>query len=163
MLSLSGHLGDRAAALVDGQLPRDQEERAWQHVLCCPGCRRLVEDQVAAKSLLGGLGETAAPRPSWLDADALLAWEQVRRVERQAARRRHLGIGGGVLTASMVVALAVAGVAGSDDLLSPPPPESVRSELVGPVPGGIEATPSWVGTDSGGETSRAVWADGSRW
>ena len=55
-----GHLGDRAAALVDGQLPRDQEERAWQHVLCCPGCRRLVEDQVAAKSLLGGLGYTVA-------------------------------------------------------------------------------------------------------
>lgn len=59
MLSLSGHLGSKAAALVDGQLPPAVEERAWSHVLACPGCRQLVEHEAWTKQRLGSL--SAAP------------------------------------------------------------------------------------------------------
>ena len=54
-MSLTGHLGARAADLVDGRLSTDVEERAWQHVLSCPGCRQLVEAEGWAKRQLGGL------------------------------------------------------------------------------------------------------------
>ncbi len=59
-LSLSGHIGSRAADLVDGRLPPDVEERAWQHVLSCPGCRKLVEAEGWTKRQLGSLG---SPHP----------------------------------------------------------------------------------------------------
>ena len=53
MLSLSGHIGSKVSALVDGQLPPSEEERAWSHVLTCPGCRRLVEHEGWTKRQLG--------------------------------------------------------------------------------------------------------------
>jgi len=37
------HLGDRAAALVDGQLSPDAAERATAHLAACRACRDLVE------------------------------------------------------------------------------------------------------------------------
>ena len=45
-----GHLGDRASALVDGQLPPDQEDEAWAHVMHCVECRRAVCSGAARKS-----------------------------------------------------------------------------------------------------------------
>jgi len=55
MLSLSGHIGSKVSALVDGQLAPAEEERAWSHVLTCPGCRRLVEHEGWTKRQLGSL------------------------------------------------------------------------------------------------------------
>ena len=60
MLSLSGHLGSKAAALVDGQLAPAVEERAWTHVLSCPGCRQLVEHEAWTKQRLAGLSSPAS-------------------------------------------------------------------------------------------------------
>lgn len=54
-LSLSGHIGTRAADLIDGRLDPEAEERAWRHVLSCPGCRRVVEAEGWTKRQLGSL------------------------------------------------------------------------------------------------------------
>lgn len=91
ILKLSGHIGSSASALVDGQLSRAEEERAWSHVLGCPGCRRLVEREGWIKQRLAGL---AGPSPltappnllgNLYDVDA---WAQVDEIERRSTRRR---------------------------------------------------------------------------
>ncbi|HRV68424.1 MAG TPA: hypothetical protein P5108_03160 [Marmoricola sp.] len=64
---LSGHIGDKAAALVDGQLSPEASERAWSHVLGCPGCRQIVEYEAWTKRQLGALSthpEARIPAPS---------------------------------------------------------------------------------------------------
>lgn len=55
----SGHLGQRASALVDGQLSDAESERAWAHVAECPDCDALVEREGWVKRRLAGL--TYAP------------------------------------------------------------------------------------------------------
>lgn len=91
ILKLTGHIGSTASALVDGQLSAAEEERAWRHVLGCPGCRRLVEREGWIKQRLAGL---AGPSPltappsllgSLYDVDA---WAQVDELERRSTRRR---------------------------------------------------------------------------
>jgi hypothetical protein len=44
------HLGDAAAALVDGELERDAGDRARAHVACCASCRADVEAQRRLKA-----------------------------------------------------------------------------------------------------------------
>ncbi len=59
-----GHLGSRVSALLDGQLPPDEAERAWAHVHSCHSCRDLVEREGWIKTRLSGLPEprgTTAP------------------------------------------------------------------------------------------------------
>jgi anti-sigma factor RsiW len=58
-----GHLGSRVSALLDGQLPREEEERAWSHVHTCHQCRDQVEREGWVKTRLAGLsfGETQVP------------------------------------------------------------------------------------------------------
>jgi len=91
MLWFSGHIGSNASALVDGQLSPADEERAWQHVLGCAGCRRLVEREGWVKQRLAGLAgpTTLAAPPSLLgslyDVDA---WATVDEIERRSKRRR---------------------------------------------------------------------------
>jgi anti-sigma factor RsiW len=91
MLWFSGHIGSNASALVDGQLSPADEERAWQHVLGCPGCRRLVEREGWVKQRLAGLAgpSTVAAPPALLgslyDVDA---WATVDEIERRSTRRR---------------------------------------------------------------------------
>ena len=84
MLSLSGHIGTKASALVDGQLPPAEAERAWSHVLTCPGCRRLVEHEGMLKRRLGGLSapESVDPPPQLLGSlYAVDAWAAVDAIE----------------------------------------------------------------------------------
>jgi len=50
-----GHLGPRVSALLDGQLSRDEEERAWSHVHLCHQCRDAVEREGWVKTRLAGL------------------------------------------------------------------------------------------------------------
>ena len=60
-----GHLGSRVSALLDGQLPPAEAERAWAHVHTCHLCRDLVEREGWIKTRLSGLPEhprrTTAP------------------------------------------------------------------------------------------------------
>jgi anti-sigma factor RsiW len=92
ILKLHGHIGSTASALVDGQLSPTEEERAWNHVLGCPGCRRLVEREGWLKQRLAGLGTPAAAvatppalMGSLYDVDA---WAVVDEIERRSTRRR---------------------------------------------------------------------------
>lgn len=55
MSLLGNHLGARTSALLDGQLPAAEEERAWAHVHECCACRRLVERESWLKRRLAGL------------------------------------------------------------------------------------------------------------
>lgn len=50
-----GHLGSRVSALLDGQLPPAEAERAWAHVHGCHACRDLVEREGWVKTRLSGL------------------------------------------------------------------------------------------------------------
>jgi hypothetical protein len=51
------------SALLDGQLPPEEAERAWAHVHACHACRDLVEREGWVKTRLAGLswGEPATP------------------------------------------------------------------------------------------------------
>lgn len=59
-MTLSPHLGERVAALVDGELDHEARDRALAHLAHCSGCRAEVEAQRAVKELLRQAG---APRP----------------------------------------------------------------------------------------------------
>ena len=50
-----GHLGSRVSALLDGQLPPEETERAWAHVHLCHFCRDAVEREGWIKTRLAGL------------------------------------------------------------------------------------------------------------
>nr|MDQ6936060.1 hypothetical protein [Actinomycetota bacterium] len=63
MMKLSGHIGSSASALVDGQLSPQEAERAWGHVLICPGCRRLVEREGWVKRRLSTLSDPVRVAP----------------------------------------------------------------------------------------------------
>ena len=61
-----GHVGSRAGALIDGQLPATEAERLWHHVHGCPTCRAEVEREGWVKTQLAGLAlcRPTAPAPS---------------------------------------------------------------------------------------------------
>jgi hypothetical protein len=78
---LGGHLGSSVSALLDGQLDGESTERAWRHVLHCPPCRRLVENEGWVKRQLAqiGDGERVDSPPdrlvgSLLDLDPAAVW-----------------------------------------------------------------------------------------
>ena len=66
---MSSHLGEVAAALVDGELDHAARERAYRHLAGCPECRAEVEAQRRAKAALSGL--LPAPAPDALAARLL--------------------------------------------------------------------------------------------
>jgi anti-sigma factor RsiW len=122
ILKLHGHIGSTASALVDGQLSPAEEERAWKHVLGCPGCRRLVEREGWIKKRLAGLAapDAFAPPPrlmgSLYDVDA---WATVDEIERRSTRRRAAGVlvgAGSVGLAVMAVMAVTAPPAGRGEL-----------------------------------------------
>ncbi|MEP7089628.1 MAG: hypothetical protein ABI776_05905 [Nocardioidaceae bacterium] len=115
MWPLQGHLGASVSALVDGQLDEVSTERAWQHVVVCAGCRRLVEHESWLKRQLGQIGETPrAQEPSdrflgsLLDLDpAVVAWAETQEIEDRGRTRRRVGI---ALVGAGSVAAAVLGL-----------------------------------------------------
>jgi predicted anti-sigma-YlaC factor YlaD len=117
MLSLSGHIGTKASALVDGQLSQDDEERAWSHVLACPGCRQLVEREGWTKRQLGSLSGPAPVAPperllgTLYDVETRVAWDQVEDIERRSVRRRTVAVvvGGSAVGACALALLTVTG------------------------------------------------------
>lgn len=55
---ISGHVGNRVGALVDGQLPPDEAERLWRHVAGCHRCSTRVEREGWVKQQLAGLASS---------------------------------------------------------------------------------------------------------
>jgi len=111
ILKLHGHIGSTASALVDGQLSPAEEERAWKHVLGCPGCRRLVEKEGWLKQRLAGLGMPPVTTPpslmgSLYDVDA---WAVVDEIERRSNRRRATTalVGAGSVGFAVLAVMAV--------------------------------------------------------
>ena len=169
MLSLSGHLGDKVSALVDGQLGPSEEERAWSHVLACPGCRRLVEHERWTKQALGAWTTPhAAPVPpaTLLSGDgchptpgAWADWAGIDRDERRPRRRRTTVavVGGGAVAASVIGLMAVTGAPGlRGDVPVRPSPASIRGDLA-------QRGPGVVGTPTGAErTATTAWTRRSR-
>ncbi|MHB8452860.1 MAG: anti-sigma factor family protein [Mycobacteriales bacterium] len=58
---MSEHLGEQAAAFVDGELGHEARDRALGHLLGCQVCRDEVAAQRAVKQALGGLDVPAPP------------------------------------------------------------------------------------------------------
>ncbi|MCW2868500.1 MAG: hypothetical protein JWR20_2688 [Marmoricola sp.] len=150
MFSLNGHIGARAAALVDGQLSPSEEERAWSHVLSCPGCRRLVEHEGWTKRQLGSLAAVPAtgvdPSPQLLGSlyavdavDAAEVWAAVGAIEERSRRRRAAAVvGGGAVAASVLGLIALTGSpVGESELPSRPSPATIRGQVVGTVTGAM--------------------------
>ena len=152
MLSLSGHIGAKASALVDGQLSPAEEERAWSHVLACPGCSRLVEREGWTKRQLGALSATrdaAAPPPQLLGSlYAVDAWAAVAAIEKRSTRRRTAAVvvGGGAVGAAVFGLLTVAGPTLGRDVATRPSPATIRPDQV--------RTPA--GSSTGVETNVSV-------
>ena len=117
MLSLSGHIGAKASALIDGQLSPDEEERAWSHVLACPGCRSQVEREGWTKRQLGTLTASRRDQPSdrligsLFDVDTRAAWAEVQVIERRSVRRRTAAVvvGGSAVGACALALMTVTG------------------------------------------------------
>ncbi|MBO9521666.1 MAG: zf-HC2 domain-containing protein [Nocardioidaceae bacterium] len=112
ILKLHGHIGSHASALVDGQLSAAEEERAWKHVLGCPGCRRLVEREGWIKQRLAGLNGPSPLSPSPGLVGALYdvdAWAAVDEIERRSRRRRATAalVGAGSVGVAVVAMMAV--------------------------------------------------------
>ncbi len=150
MLSLSGHIGSKVSALVDGQLPASEEERAWSHVLTCPGCRRLVEHEGWTKRQLGALGGNGPvdPPPQLLGSlYAVDAWAAVDEIEKRHRRRRTaVGVvGGGAVGACLLTLVTAAGgPLARTDQPGLPSPATIRADLQQRPP---------VGSSTGAETN----------
>lgn len=119
---LGGHLGASVSALVDGQLDAESSERAWDHVVHCIPCRRLVEHETWVKRQLAQIAGTAGPdEPSDRLLGSLLhldptasAWADVEQIEERGRGRRRAGIalvGAGSVSAA-VLGISTLGVVG---------------------------------------------------
>ena len=169
MFSLSGHIGSRVSALVDGQLAPGEEERAWSHVLTCPGCRVLVEQEGWTKRQLGSLGAPVAASPPGQLPGELLgslhtvdAWAEVEAIERRSTRRRTAVLmGGGAVGAAVLGLVAVTGadfgLGGRGEPPTGPAPATIRFDR-SPLPAG-----SPTGAETGAQSNAtAAWVRRSR-
>ncbi|HEX6150620.1 hypothetical protein [Nocardioides sp.] len=59
------------SALLDGQLPPDEAERAWAHVHACHACRDAVEREGWVKTRLAGLSADVDRAPAHLKGSLL--------------------------------------------------------------------------------------------
>ncbi len=137
ILGLSGHLGDRVSALVDGQLSAGEEERAWDHAMTCPGCRRLIEREGWTKTRLATMsGPGAQPRPSLVGAlYDVHAWSAVDAIERRSRARRtaFVAAGAGSVGAAVIGLVALTGAPAGVGELPPTRPAlaSISNGLAG--------------------------------
>lgn len=83
---LSAHVGNRVSALVDGQLSDAEAERVWSHVVVCPPCRRLVEQEGWTKTRL----RTAGQAPSVCSGTPLGLLGSLYAVEARAELRAEI-------------------------------------------------------------------------
>ena len=111
---IGGHLGTRVSALLDGQLPANEEERAWAHVHSCHFCRDLVEREGWVKTRLSTLsfgGDGCASdrlKDALMGAQAGLTPGDALLVMSAKPRRGSLvAIGGGAAGAAVLGVLAL--------------------------------------------------------
>ena len=113
---IGGHLGTLVSALLDGQLPVEDEERAWEHVHACHQCRDQVEREGWVKTRLAGLSFGSGAdvpshlRSSLLGASLSLTPGEAFLVADQESRVRRSGlvaIGSGAVGAAVVGVLAL--------------------------------------------------------
>lgn len=113
MSLLNGHLGNRVSALLDGQLPADEAERAWAHVHQCHTCRDQVEREGWIKRRLAGLSYDAgasAPdrlKGSLLDASDLTPGDCFLAVDHHRRNVTLAAFGGGAVGAAVMGVLAL--------------------------------------------------------
>lgn len=142
ILKLHGHIGSTASALIDGQLAPEAEERAWSHVLSCPGCRRLVEREGWVKQRLAGLSDPAGDVvPAGLAGylQSMDSWAQVDSLERRSLRRRTTGAlvgAGSVGVAALAVVALSSAPAGSGEAPTNRGPSMIRPDVIGAGVGG---------------------------
>jgi hypothetical protein len=144
---LGGHLGDRASALLDGQLSPEESERAWAHVHSCHACRDQVEREGWLKRRLAGLtyDPTACAAPDALKgtlmgapADVFFGFhvgpdgygshDEVRSHRRALA---FAALGGGAVGAAVMGVLAFGAAPASAP--TTPAPAAVGSAVATPV------------------------------
>jgi hypothetical protein len=109
------HLGARISALLDGQLPAEETERAWAHVHTCHFCRDAVEREGWVKTRLAGLSFDAGRAPDGLKGsllgmppgDAILVFAGGRPDHRTRRNVSLAAIGGGAVGAAVVGVLAL--------------------------------------------------------
>jgi len=137
VFTLGGHLGESVSALVDGQLAPRDEERAWDHVMTCPGCRRAVEHEGQVKARLAVLrGEPAPPHLLGSLYDAR-AWATADTVAPPARRRGGLvALGVGSVGAAFLGFTALAGAPVGPQSPPPPPTASIKGSVKGSVGSG---------------------------
>lgn len=111
-----GHLGPRVSALLDGQLPPAEAERAWAHVHRCHVCRDAVEREGWVKTRLAGLGGTAAPPhlKGSLLAGAGAPLPTVDLSDESSRRTSLVVVGGSAVGVALLGVLAVGLTVGSD-------------------------------------------------
>lgn len=108
-----GHLGNRTSALLDGQLPADETERAWAHVQQCHSCRDRVEREGWIKRRLAGLsydaGACASERlkGSLLGASELTPGELFLGVDHHRRNAALAAVGGSAVGAAVMGVLAL--------------------------------------------------------
>lgn len=142
---MTGHLGSRVSALLDGQLSAQETERAWAHVHSCHLCRDHVEREGWVKTRLAGHAFEPGPAPDELKGsllgmppgDVLLSLGPG---PSRTRARRHVGLaslGGGAVGAAVMGILAL-GTAPADvptfERRSPTSPTSnVSTSTPGPT------------------------------
>lgn len=162
-----GHLGSRVSALLDGRLPRDEEERIWEHVHLCHPCRDAVEREGWVKTRLAQLSHGPSPASSSLRESLLspsfaagvrtgLEAAGECRGEQAGVRPRHLAaLGTGAL------GMAVLGVIA----LGAAPANAPQMDRRGPVTSIVPPSaptdtrptpPPWVGPSSTSSTTSSV-------
>lgn len=124
------HLGDRVAALVDGQLADDEMAAADEHLAECAQCRATVAQQRALKRRMTGL--TTAPPPPASLVSTLTDLDRVRGAARptrsriwvRVLRSRPARTAAAFTGASVIVGVAAyaAGAPAGDDAQPVTPP-----------------------------------------
>lgn len=146
MTGRQSHLGERVAALVDGELGHDARDEAFRHLAGCPSCRHEVELHRDLKRRLAGLVVPDPPAgllerlagvrdlPAPPSRPAVLTGPPVRRRDargpgrsgewrqrRGARRARRVLVGGvGLLTLGIGAGLALGGDEPAGAPVSPP-------------------------------------------
>lgn len=148
MIRLGGHIGASASALVDGQLPSAEADRAWAHVVTCPACHRLVEREGWVKRRLSTLSSQPAPTTAPHDLVGALvdidAWGALVDLRPTSMRRRAttaiVGVGSVGVAVIGLVALA-SPPAGGGEVPGTPAPANISGAFTtggsstGSVPG----------------------------
>lgn len=109
-----GHLGNRVSALLDGQLPAGEAERAWEHVHLCHFCRDAVEREGWIKTRLAGLSDGSQGAPADLKGSLRCGsspWAQS--VDHDRPRRTAMVLFGGSAAGVAVLGVVALGLGGA--------------------------------------------------